>query len=168
MKRILSLVLAVMMLLSIGSYAMAAEEPTVIRFAYNAYDASITALSACIDAANLVLQQQGKNIVIEGVQVPANDWNDYYTKIVTQIAAGTGPDIGLIAESFMPECIARASPWTSLIIWIASTWRLLRGRVPERGVSERSLLRSACVDLLHADLLQQRSFRREGRARPQP
>lgn len=105
MKRLLSMLLCLVMLLA--ALPAMAEETVTIRFAYNAFDAAITAWTACIDAANRVLKDAGKNIVIEGVQVPANDWNDYYTKITTQIAAGTGPDIGLIAESYMPQAIEK-------------------------------------------------------------
>lgn len=103
MKRILATLLCLMLAASI--MPSLAEDTVTVRFAYNAFDASIVAWSACIDAANRVLKEQNKNIVIEGVQVPANDWNDYYTKMTTQIAAGTGPDIGLIAESYMPQAI---------------------------------------------------------------
>lgn len=105
MKKLVSLVLCLIMLMSMIPAAMADGETITIRFAYNAFDAAITAWTACIDAANAKLKEEGKNIVIEGVQVPVSDWNEYYTKITTQIAAGTGPDIGLIAESFMPQCI---------------------------------------------------------------
>lgn len=104
MKRLLTILLCLSMLLS-AVPALADEEPIVIKFAYNAFDAAITAWTNCIDAANRVLKEQNKNIVIEGVQVPVSDWNEYYTKITTQIAGGTGPDIGLIAESFMPMAI---------------------------------------------------------------
>lgn len=105
MKRLLSMLLCLVMLLA--ALPAMAEETVTIRFAYNAFDAAITAWTACIDAANRVLKDAGKNIVIEGVQVPASDWNDYYTKITTQIAGGTGPDIGLIAESYMPQAIEK-------------------------------------------------------------
>ncbi len=106
MKKILAMLLCLMLLLgAMPVMALADEAPITIRFAYNAFDAAITAWTACIDEANALLKAQGKNIVIEGVQLPVTDWNDYYTKVTTQIAAGTGPDIGLIAESFMPLCI---------------------------------------------------------------
>jgi len=83
------------------------KDKITVRFAYNAWDQSIIAYTAAIEKANSLLKNQGSGITIEGVKIPASDWNDYYSKIATQIAAKKGPDIGVIAESFVPQVITK-------------------------------------------------------------
>jgi ABC-type glycerol-3-phosphate transport system substrate-binding protein len=62
--------------------------------------------TAMIDAANKKLAD--KNIEIKISKIPAQSWSEYYQKIITQMAAGNAPDIGRIAESFMPQLIKKA------------------------------------------------------------
>lgn len=58
---------------------------------------------AMMAAANQLLAD--KNIEIQTVSVPAQSWIEYYQKMTTQMAAGTAPDIGRFAESFLPTLI---------------------------------------------------------------
>ena len=58
-----------------------------------------------IDEANRQLEAEGKNIAIKINKVPCTGWPEYYQKVITQMAGGSAPDIGRIAESYMPMLI---------------------------------------------------------------
>lgn len=60
--------------------------------------------TAQIDAANKLLAP--KNIRIKGAPI-AGDWPQYHQKFLAQLAAGRSPDILNIAESEMPDIIAK-------------------------------------------------------------
>ncbi|MGE5614040.1 MAG: ABC transporter substrate-binding protein [Bacillota bacterium] len=81
------------------------NKPVELNFAMIAFANEIPGWTAMIDAANKKLADKGIKINIQ--KIPAQNWPEYYQKVITQIAAGTGPDIGRIAESFMPQIINR-------------------------------------------------------------
>ena len=58
-----------------------------------------------IDAANRVLQEQGEKIVIEPEIIRTDSWDEYYTKITSNIIGQIGGTIGRIAESHVPLMI---------------------------------------------------------------
>lgn len=78
-------------------------EKVEINFGMIAFQHEIAGWTAMINAANKKLID--KNIEIKITKVPATGWNEYYQKMVTQMAAGNAPDIGRTAESFMPNFI---------------------------------------------------------------
>ena len=57
---------------------------------------------AMIDAANDLLESQGEKIVIEPEIIKTDSWDEYYTKITTNILGRVGGTIGRIAESHVP------------------------------------------------------------------
>lgn len=101
-KRLLVFAL-IMILVATLSTAYAAKKPVVVKFAVNAYASELPGWTAMVDAANKKLAE--KNIVIEMQKIPASNWGEYYQKVITQMAAGMSPDIGRIAESYMPIII---------------------------------------------------------------
>lgn len=88
-----------------GQQDTAKGEPVELTFAMNALAPEIPGWTAQVDAANK--QLASKNIKIKIQKIPAAGWGEYYQKVVAQIAAGRSPDIGRIAESFMPQLIAK-------------------------------------------------------------
>lgn len=80
------------------------KEPVTINFAMIAFANEIPGWTEMVGAANELLAPQ--KISIEIKKIPAKGWSEYYQKVVTQMAAGKGPDIGRIAESQMPHLIA--------------------------------------------------------------
>ena len=62
--------------------------------------------TAQVDAANKILASKGIHIKIQKIASP-NGWTDYYTKIASEIAAGKSPDIARVAESLLPQLIAK-------------------------------------------------------------
>jgi ABC-type glycerol-3-phosphate transport system substrate-binding protein len=62
--------------------------------------------TAQVEAANKILAPKGIHIKIQKIASP-NGWTDYYTKIAAEIAAGKSPDIGRVAESLLPQLIAK-------------------------------------------------------------
>ena len=112
MKRFLCMLFAVLMGLSCLSFIGCNSEPEftedgkkIIRFAFNSWDVSNRVWERVINKANEILDEQGEKIEIQGVKIAGSGWNDYYMKMQTQIGTGRGPDIGEIAESYMPQCI---------------------------------------------------------------
>ena len=57
---------------------------------------------AQIEAANQVLAAQGEKIVIEPDIIKTDSWDEYYTKITTNMIGRIGGTIGRIAESHVP------------------------------------------------------------------
>ena len=57
---------------------------------------------AQIDAANALLKAQGEKIVIEPDIIKTDSWDEYYTKITTNMIGRIGGTIGRIAESHIP------------------------------------------------------------------
>jgi len=80
------------------------EEPVVVDFAMIGFQNEIEGWTAMVEAANK--QLEGK-IRINIERINANGWPEYYQKIVTQMAAGSPPDIIRVAESLFPRMIER-------------------------------------------------------------
>ena len=81
-------------------------KPVELKFAMIAFANEIPGWTAMIDAANKKLEDQKIKISIQ--KIPAQNWPEYYQKVITQMAAGEGADIGRIAESFMPQVIQKS------------------------------------------------------------
>lgn len=108
MKKTLVMILAVVMLFSIcASAAVAAPEEVTIRIALMNSQVELAGWEAMIEAANAKLAADGENIKIEIQKINASDWPEYYQKIGAEMAAGKAPDLGRVAESFMPTLIDR-------------------------------------------------------------
>lgn len=89
-----------------GEQGTEADGETVeITFSMAAYSNEVDGWTAMIEAANQKLEADGKNIVIRINKVPCTGWPEYYQKVITQMAGGSAPDIGRIAESYMPMLI---------------------------------------------------------------
>ena len=76
-----------------------------ISFSMAAYSNEVDGWTAMIEEANRQLEADGKNISIKINKVPCTGWPEYYQKVITQMAGGSAPDIGRIAESYMPMLI---------------------------------------------------------------
>ena len=57
---------------------------------------------AMIEAANEVLKEQGEKIIIEPEIIKTDSWDQYYTKVTSNILGNIGGTIGRIAESHVP------------------------------------------------------------------
>lgn len=80
-------------------------EMVEISFSMAAYSNEVDGWTAMIEEANRQLENNGKNIYIKINKVPCTGWPEYYQKVITQMAGGSAPDIGRIAESYMPMLI---------------------------------------------------------------
>ena len=80
-------------------------EMVEISFSMAAYSNEVDGWTAMIEEANRQLEADGKNISIKINKVPCTGWPEYYQKVITQMAGGSAPDIGRIAESYMPMLI---------------------------------------------------------------
>lgn len=78
---------------------------TYIDLALAAYYPELPGWNAVIEAANKKLT--ANNITIKTNKIPTSTWEPYYQKVLTLIASGNGPDIGRIAESYMPILIQK-------------------------------------------------------------
>jgi len=83
------------------------SEPVELKFAMQANANELPGWTAMIDAANKKLKDEGKNITIKIEKINTSSWPEYYQKVTAQIAAGNSPDLGRIAESFMPQIIKK-------------------------------------------------------------
>ncbi|GBF76378.1 sugar ABC transporter substrate-binding protein [Paenibacillus sp. 598K] len=82
-------------------------KPVELVFAMQANANEIPGWTAMIDAANKKLKSEGKNITIKIEKINTANWPEYYQKVNAQIAGGRSPDLGRIAESFMPQIIKK-------------------------------------------------------------
>ncbi len=62
---------------------------------------------AMIDAANALLEAQGEKVRIEPEIIMTDSWDEYYTKVTSNILGKIGGTIGRIAESHMPQMISK-------------------------------------------------------------
>lgn len=78
---------------------------------------------AMIDAANEVLQEQGEKIVIEPEIIKTDSWDEYYTKITSNMLGQIGGTIGRIAESHVPSLVSKrqVQDLTSLVNELKAT-----------------------------------------------
>ena len=76
-----------------------------VDLALAAYAPEVPGWNAVVEAANKKLAT--KNIAIKINKIPTSTWEPYYQKMLTLVAAGSSPDIGRIAESYMPILIQK-------------------------------------------------------------
>ena len=62
---------------------------------------------AMIEAANAVLQEQGDKVKIEPEIIKTDSWDEYYTKVTSNILGKIGGTIGRIAESHVPMMVSK-------------------------------------------------------------
>lgn len=60
---------------------------------------------AMIEAANLVLERNGEKVRIEPEIIKTDSWDQYYTKVTSNILGNIGGTIGRIAESHIPMMV---------------------------------------------------------------
>ena len=81
------------------------QEKVVIDFSMLNLSGDIEGWTAMVEAANELLKEE--NIEISISKVNGTGWPEYYQKVASQMAADNSPDIGRIAESYMPTLIAK-------------------------------------------------------------
>lgn len=109
-KRILFLAVLVLMIMSAGCVSesvssLPGNEKVEVDLALASYDPEVPGWSAVIESANKKLAPQ--NIEIKINKIPTSTWEPYYQKILTLMASGNAPDIGRIAESYLPILIEK-------------------------------------------------------------
>jgi len=101
MISILSLILLMSMVVGCATQEVAIPTgPVEILLALNGTEESVAGWQAVVDIANQQLAED--NITIRVQLTATTDWNDYYAKITSQMAAGMSPDLGLIPEAWFP------------------------------------------------------------------
>ncbi len=104
MKRLgkigVSLALALMMILSMMSFA-SAQEDVVLTWAVQASTKEI----GVMEKFQKLVEEKLDGIKLELIQIPMQDWPDYYQKITAMAAAGQCPDLGRAAERLLPGLI---------------------------------------------------------------
>lgn len=109
-KRILFAAVFAMIVLSAGCVSepvtyLPEADKIEVDLALASYEPEVPGWSAVIEEANKKLAP--KNIEIKINKIPTNTWEPYYQKILTLIASGNAPDIGRIAESYLPILIEK-------------------------------------------------------------
>lgn len=84
---------------------------------------------AMIEAANEVLKEQGDAITIEPEIIKTDSWDQYYTKITSNILGRIGGTIGRIAESHVPMMVDKkqVQDLTSLVEELKETGEFNEG-----------------------------------------
>jgi ABC-type glycerol-3-phosphate transport system substrate-binding protein len=87
----------------------AAASGPMVELTYDMNDSAIETpgWQAQVDAANKILAAKNIHIKVQKIPNPNPGWTDYYTKVAAEIAAGKSPDIGRVAESLLPQLIAK-------------------------------------------------------------
>lgn len=83
------------------------KDPVELKFAMQANANELPGWTAMVDAANKKLKDEGKNITIKIEKINTSAWPEYYQKVTAEIAGGESPDLGRIAESFMPQIVKK-------------------------------------------------------------
>ena len=96
MKKILALVLALCMVLTLAMTAASADETITLRFSWWGGDARHEATMKVIEQ----FEELHPNITIEPEYGSSDGYND---KLATQLAGGTAPDIIQIDPAFLPS-----------------------------------------------------------------
>ena len=96
MKKILALVLALCMVLTLAMTAASADETITLRFSWWGGDARHEATMKVIEQ----FEELHPNITIEPEYGSSDGYND---KLATQLAGGTAPDIIQIDPAFLPD-----------------------------------------------------------------
>ncbi|MDY5440962.1 MAG: extracellular solute-binding protein [Candidatus Enteromonas sp.] len=103
------LLLAVSGLLISCGQTPGGEEPTsgVVKFSIINSNNERPGWDAQIAKANELMARDGLDIVIEKEVIKTDSWDDYYTKVAANLAGRTGGTIGRIAESHIPNMVAK-------------------------------------------------------------
>ncbi|MBR4291243.1 MAG: sugar ABC transporter substrate-binding protein [Oscillospiraceae bacterium] len=109
MKKLLAIMMVMALIVGIfagcGAQEKPADEKIIIDFSMLNLSGDIDGWTAMVEAANKQLAAENIEIVIS--KVNGTGWPEYYQKVVSQMAAGNSPDIGRIAESYMPTLISK-------------------------------------------------------------
>lgn len=109
MKKLLAIMMVMALMVGIfagcGAQEKPADEKIIIDFSMLNLSGDIDGWTAMVEAANKQLAAENIEIVIS--KVNGTGWPEYYQKVVSQMAAGNSPDIGRIAESYMPTLISK-------------------------------------------------------------
>ena len=107
-KRIGLLALALSaLLMSCGGPATGTAESGVVKFSIINSINERPGWDAQIAKANELMAADGIDIVIEKEVIKTDSWDDYYTKVAANLAGRTGGTIGRIAESHIPNMVAK-------------------------------------------------------------
>ena len=99
MKKLLSLLLAVAMLLSLSSLAFAEEEITITVFHYMAQDAK----QAGLDAIEHAYSEQHPNVKFQNVYY--NQGTDYFPQLSTALSSGQQPNVIMGNPGLYPDLV---------------------------------------------------------------
>lgn len=107
MKKALAIALTLIMLLGLltgcAKEAEKTDEKVVLDFSMLNLSGDVEGWTAMVEAANKILEAE--NIEIQINKINGTGWPEYYQKVVSRMAGGNSPDIGRIAESYMPTLI---------------------------------------------------------------
>ena len=111
MKKILltSLLLTSTLLVSCGNKTNSVDEEgnTIIKMSIMNSTNENPGWLAMIDAANEVLKTNNEKVRIEPDIIKTDSWDQYYTKVATNMIGHIGGTIGRIAESHVPMMIEK-------------------------------------------------------------
>ena len=111
MKKILltSLLLTSTLLVSCGNKTNSVDEEgnTIIKMSIMNSTNENPGWLAMIDAANEVLKANNEKVRIEPDIIKTDSWDQYYTKVATNMIGHIGGTIGRIAESHVPMMIEK-------------------------------------------------------------
>ena len=111
MKKILltSLLLTSTLLVSCGNKTNSVDEEgnTIIKMSIMNSTNENPGWLAMIDAANEVLKTNNEKVRIEPDIIKTDGWDQYYTKVATNMIGHIGGTIGRIAESHVPMMIEK-------------------------------------------------------------
>lgn len=109
MKKLLAIMMVMALMVGVfagcGTQEKPADEKIIVDFSMLNLSGDIDGWTAMVEAANKQLAAENIEIVIS--KVNGTGWPEYYQKVVSQMAAGNSPDIGRIAESYMPTLISK-------------------------------------------------------------
>lgn len=107
-KRIGLLALALSaLLMSCGGPATGTAESGVVKFSIINSNNERPGWDAQIAKANELMAADDIDIVIEKEVIKTDSWDEYYTKVAANLAGRTGGTIGRIAESHIPNMVAK-------------------------------------------------------------
>lgn len=98
-----TLVLLIGLLTGCATESKKSDEKVVLDFSMLNLSGDIEGWTAMVEAANKILAPE--NIEIQINKINGTGWPEYYQKVVARMAGGNSPDIGRIAESYMPTLI---------------------------------------------------------------
>ena len=108
MKKAVAIALTLIMLIGLltgcAKETTKTDEKVILDFSMLNLSGDIEGWTAMVEAANKILEPE--NIEIQINKINGTGWPEYYQKVVSRMAGGNSPDIGRIAESYMPTLIS--------------------------------------------------------------